>query len=107
MRTIKPAALLFACGAALLFACGAALLAQPQDVFFTAAAPPGMPGMAGPQTFAFVAGGLGGGNPVKGAPHSGEAGTDTTPTPAGGHRTVSPATAPVFPRGPGAAAREH
>src|SRR5258707_2950401 len=106
MRTINPAALLFACGAALLFACGAALLAQPQDVFFTAAAPPGMPGMAGPKTFAFVAGELVGGNPVKGAHYSGNAVTDTTQTLADGNRIVNHATAAVYRDGEGRERRE-
>ena len=47
MRTVKQAAL--------LFASGVAMLAQQQNVIFTAAGPSGMPGLAGPQTFAFVA----------------------------------------------------
>src|SRR5260221_5895022 len=81
MSTVKQAAL--------LFACGAALLAQQQDVFFTAAAPAGMPGMAGPHTFAFVAGELVGGSPVKGAPYSGNAGTDTTQTLADRNRNLN------------------
>jgi hypothetical protein len=98
MRTIKQAAL--------LLACGAALLAQQQDVFFTAAAPGGMPGMAGPHTFAFVAGELVGGNPVKGAPYSGNAVTDTTQTLADGNRIVNHATAAVYRDGEGRERRE-
>ena len=98
MRTINQAAL--------LFACGAVLLAQQQDVFFTAAAPAGLPGMAGPQTFAFVAGELVGGNPVKGAPYSGNAVTDTTQTLADGNRIVNHATAAVYRDGEGRERRE-
>ncbi len=92
--------------ATLLFACGAALLAQQQDVFFTSAAPVGMPGMAGPHTFAFVAGELVGGNPVKGAPYSANAVTDTTQTLADGNRIVNHTTAAVYRDGEGRERRE-
>src|SRR5882757_5829736 len=98
MRIVKQATL--------LLACGAALLAQQQDVFFTAAAPAGMPGMAGPHTFAFVAGELVGGNPVKGAPYSGNAVTDTTQALADGNRIVNHATAAVYRDGEGRERRE-
>ena len=98
MRTFKQAAL--------LFACRAALLAQQQDVFFTAPAPVGMPGMGGPHTFAFVAGELVGGNPVKGAPYSGNAVTDTTQTLADGNRIVNHSTAAVYRDGEGRERRE-
>ena len=98
MRTINQAAL--------LFACGAALLAQQQDVIFTAAAPAGMPGMAGAKTFAFVAGELVGGNPVKGAPYSGNAVTDSTQTLADGNRIVNHMTAAVYRDGEGRERRE-
>jgi len=98
MRTIKQAAL--------LFACGTALLAQQQDVFFTAPAPVGMPGMGGPHTFAFVAGELVGGNPVKGAPYSGNAVTETTQTLADGNRIVNHSTAAVYRDGEGRERRE-
>ncbi len=98
MRTVKQAAL--------LFACGAALLAQQQDVFFTSAAPAGMPGMAGPHTFAFVAGELVGGNPVKGAPYSGNAVTDSTQTLADGNRIVNHMSAAVYRDGEGRERRE-
>lgn len=98
MRTVKLAAL--------LFAGGAVLLAQQQDVFFTTAAPAGMPGLAGPQTFAFVAGELVGGNPVKGAPYSGNAVTDTTQTLADGNRIVNHTTAAVYRDGEGRERRE-
>lgn len=98
MRTIKQATL--------LFACGATLLAQQQDVFFTASAPVGMPGMAGPHTFAFVAGELVGGNPVKGAPYSGNAVTDTTQTLADGNRIVNHSSASVYRDGEGRERRE-
>jgi len=101
MRTVKQAAL--------LFAGGAALLAQQQNMIFTTAAPSGTPnvaGLAGPQTFAFVAGELVGGNPVKGAPYSGNAVTDTTQTLADGNRIVNHATAAVYRDGEGRERRE-
>ena len=98
MRTVKQTAL--------LFACGVALLAQQQDVFFTSAAPVGMPGIAGPHTFAFVAGELVGGSPVKGAPYSGNAVTDSTQTLADGNRIVNHATAAVYRDGEGRERRE-
>ena len=99
MTTVKQAAL--------LFACGAALLAQQQDVIFTTGrARRGCPGMAGPQTFAFVAGELVGGNPVKGAPYSGNAVTDTTQTLADGNRIVNHTTAAVYRDGEGRERRE-
>jgi hypothetical protein len=101
MRTVKQAAL--------LFAGGAALLAQQQNMIFTTAAPSGMPtmaGLAGPQTFAFVAGELVGGNPVKGAPYSGNAVTDTTQTLADGNRIVNHMTAAVYRDGEGRERRE-
>ena len=75
MRTINQAAL--------LFACGTALLAQQQNMIFTTAAPAGMPGLAGPQTFAFVTGELVGGSPVKGAPVLGQRGDRHHPDPGG------------------------
>ncbi len=101
MRTVKQAAL--------LFAGGAALLAQQQNMIFTTAAPSGMPGMAGlagPQTFAFVAGELVGGSPVKGAPYSGNAVTDTTQTLADGNRIVNHMTAAVYRDSEGRERRE-
>jgi len=98
MRTVKHAAL--------LFAGGAALLAQQQNMIFTTTAPAGMPGLAGPQTFAFVAGELVGGNPVKGAPYSGNAVTDTTQTLADGNRIVNHTTAAVYRDGEGRERRE-
>jgi hypothetical protein len=98
MRTVNQASL--------LFACGAALLAQQQDVIFTAATPAGMPGMAGAKTFAFVAGELVGGNPVKGAPYSGNALTDSTQTLADGNRIVNHMTAAVYRDGEGRERRE-
>lgn len=103
MRTIKQAAL--------LFAGSAALLAQQQDVTFTTAVPPpgvpgGMPGMPGAHTFAFVSGELVGGNPVKGAPYSGNAVTDTTQVLADGNRIVNHMTAAVYRDGQGRERRE-
>ncbi len=98
MRTVKQATL--------LFACGAALLGQQQNMIFTTTAPAGMPGLAGPQTFAFVAGELVGGNPVKGAPYSGNAVTDTTQKLADGNRIVNHATAAVYRDGEGRERRE-
>jgi hypothetical protein len=81
-------------------------------VIFTTSAPSGMPGMAGmagmagAQTFAFVAGELVGGSPVKGAPYSGNAVTDTTQTLADGNRIVNHATAAVYRDGEGRERRE-
>src|SRR5579872_5106292 len=98
MMTVKQAAL--------LFAGGAALLAQQQNMIFTTAAPGGMPGLPGPQTFAFVAGALVGGNPVKGAPYSGNAVTDTTQTLADGNRIVNHTAAAVYRDGEGRERRE-
>jgi hypothetical protein len=98
MRTVKQAAL--------VFASGAALLAQQPNVIFTAPAPSGMAGLAGPQTFAFVAGALVGGNPVKGAPYSGNAVTDTTQTLADGNRIVNHTSAAVYRDGEGRERRE-
>ncbi len=98
MRTVKQAAL--------LFAGGAVLLAQQQNVIFTTAAPAGMPGLAGAQTFAFVSGELVGGNPVKGAPYSGNAVTDTTQTLADGNRIVNHMSAVVYRDGEGRERRE-
>ena len=98
MRTIKQAAL--------FFAGGAALLAQQGNVIFTAPAPSPMPGLAGPQTFTFVAGQLMDSNPVKGAPYSGNAVTDSTQTLADGNRIVNHTTAAVYRDGEGRERRE-
>ena len=101
MRTAKSVAL--------LVACGAALLAQQQDVIFTSAVPAGMtptPGLAGAGTFEFVAGELVGGNPVKGAPYSANAVTDTIQKLADGNRIVNHATAAVYRDGEGRERRE-
>lgn len=95
--------------AALLFACGAALLAQQQDVFFTSGATPGLtptPSLAGAGTFEFVTGELVGGNPVKGAPYSANAVTDTIQKLADGNRIVNHATAAVYRDGEGRERRE-
>ena len=92
--------------AALLFACGVALLAQQQNVIFTSGAGPGMQGAAGPNTFAFVSGELVGGNPVKGAPYSGNAVTTNTQTLADGNRIVNSTTAAVYRDGEGRERRE-
>jgi len=98
MRTIQQAAL--------LFICGAALLGQQQNMIFTTTAPGGMPGLAGPQTFDFVAGELVGGNPVKGAPYSGNAVTYTTQTLADGNRIVNHMSAAVYRDSEGRERRE-
>jgi hypothetical protein len=98
MATIKQAAL--------LFASGAALLAQQQNVIFTAGAAPGMPGPVGAGTFAFVSGELVGGDPVKGAPYSGNAVTETTQVLADGNRIVNRTTAAVYRDGEGRERRE-
>ena len=85
---------------------GAALLAQQQDVIFTTGAPPGLPGAVGAGTFAFVSGELVGGNPVKGAPYSGNAVTETTQNLADGNRIVNRTTAAVYRDGSGRERRE-
>ena len=92
--------------AVLFFASGAALLAQKQNVIFTAAGPQYPDAQMGPQTFAFVAGALVGGNPVKGAPYSGNAVTDSTQTLADGNRIVNHMTAAVYRDGEGRERRE-
>ncbi len=99
MRTLKPVLL--------LLAGGAALLGQQQDVTFTTAAPAQFAGIAGSgRNFAFVSGELVGGNPVKGAPYSGNAVTDTTQTLADGNRIVNHTTAAVYRDGEGRERRE-
>src|ERR1700704_1492045 len=98
MTTVKQCALL------LLF--GGALLAQQSDVTFTTGPAPGMPGGMGPNTFAFVSGELVGGNPVKGAPYSGNAVTETTQALADGNRILNRTTASVYRDGEGRERRE-
>jgi hypothetical protein len=97
MKIVKQVALL------LLF--GGALLAQQSDVTFTTGPGPGMPGL-GPNTFAFVSGELVGGSPVKGAPYSGNAVTETTQALADGNRIVNRTTAAVYRDGEGRERRE-
>jgi hypothetical protein len=96
--------------AVLLFSCGAALLAQQENVIFTTGAAPGLPGMppgaVGANTFAFVSGELVGGNPVKGAPYSGNAVTETTQVLADGNRIANTITAAVYRDGEGRERRE-
>ena len=66
-----------------------------------------MPGGGlGPNTFAFVSGELVGGNPVKGAPYSGNAVTETTQVLADGNRIVNRTTAAVYRDGEGRERRE-
>src|ERR1700681_4099873 len=98
MTIVKQSALL------LLF--GGALVAQQSDVTFTTGPGPGMPGGLGPHTFAFVSGELVGGNPVKGAPYSGNAVTQTTQALADGNRIVNRTTAAVYRDGEGRERRE-
>lgn len=101
MRTLKQAAM--------LFASGAALLAQQQDVFFTSGATAGMtptPGLAGAGTFEFGASSLVGVNPVKGAPYSANAVTDTVQKLSDGNRIVNHATAAVYRDAEGRERRE-
>ena len=100
MRTVKQAVL--------MLASGAALMAQQQNVLITragagaiGAAPMGMG-----STFNFVAGELVGGNPVKGAPYSAEAVTESTQTLADGNRIVNRTTATVYRDGEGRERRE-
>jgi len=90
----------------LLFASGAVLLAQQQDVFFSTGAAGGMPGAMGAKTFAFVSGELVGSNPVKGAPYSGNAVTESTQSLADGNRIVNRITATVYRDGDGRERRE-
>jgi hypothetical protein len=90
----------------LLAACGSALLAQQQNVIFSGGAGPGMAGAVGPNTFAFVSGELVGGNPVKGAPYSGNAVTENTQTLADGNHIVNRSTANVYRDGEGRERRE-
>jgi hypothetical protein len=89
--------------AALLLIFGGALRAQQSDVTFTAGPPPGM---LGPHTFAFVSGELVGGNPVKGAPYSGNAVTETAQALADGNRIVNRTTAAVYRDAEGRERRE-
>jgi hypothetical protein len=98
MTIVKQSALL------LLF--GGALVAQQSDVTFTTGPGPGMPGGLGPHTFAFVSGELLGGNPVKGAPYSGNAVTETAQTLTDGNRIVNRTTATVYRDGEGRERRE-
>jgi hypothetical protein len=98
MRTITQAALLLAMATAL------AAQAPPPDVLFTAPVPP-PPGAAGARTFAFVAGELVG-NPVKGAPYSADALTETTQTLADGNRIVNRMSATVYRDSEGRQRRE-
>ena len=91
--------------AALLFVSGASLLAQQRDVIFTTGVPPGMPGAVA-NTFSFVSGELVGGNPVKGAPYSGNAVTENTQALADGNRIVNRTTAAIYRDGEGRERRE-
>jgi len=91
---------------ALLLVFGGALVAQQSDVMFTTGPGPGMPGGLGPHTFAFVSGELVGGNPVKGAPYSGNAVTETTQALADGNRILNRTTASVYRDGEGRERRE-
>ena len=63
-------------------------------------------GGVGTNTFAFVSGELVGGNPVKGAPYSGNAVTETTQVLADGNRIVNGTTATVYRDGEGRERRE-
>lgn len=94
--------------AVVLAACGSALLAQTQNMIFsTGTGPgPGMVGAVGLNTFAFVSGELVGGNPVKGAPYSGNAITENTQTLADGNHIVNRTTATVYRDGEGRERRE-
>ncbi len=100
MRTVKQAVL--------LLASGAALLAQQQSVLITRGGA-GVVG-AGPtgigSNFNFVAGEPVGGNPVKGAPYSAEAVTESTQTLADGNRIVNRSTATVYRDSEGRERRE-
>src|SRR5438874_10369337 len=100
MRTVTQALL--------ILASGAGLMAQQHDVMITR----GGFGVAGPgeagftSTFNFVAGELVGGSPVKGAPYSAEAVTETTQTLSDGNRIVNRNTAAVYRDSEGRERRE-
>src|SRR5207245_1204956 len=63
-------------------------------------------GMAGASTFEFVAGELAGGEPVKGAPYSAQAVTQTTQTLADGNRIVRNSSSMLYRDGEGRERRE-
>src|SRR5258705_5916027 len=91
--------------ALLMLAFAAALTAQQQNVVITRAGVPGGPiGVGG--TFNFMAGELVGGKPVKGAPYSAEAVTESTQTLADGNRIVNRTTATVYRDSEGRERRE-
>jgi len=90
----------------LLAACGSALLAQQQNVVFSTGPGPVVAGGLGPNTFAFVSGELVGGNPVKGAPYSGNAVTENAQTLEDGNHIVNRTTAAVYRDGEGRERRE-
>jgi len=94
MRTLQQALV--------VAASGAVLLAQ-QNVMITRAGttPAGVA-----STFNFVSGELIGGNPVKGAPYSADAVTETTQTLADGNRIVNQSTATVYRDSEGRQRRE-
>src|ERR1700694_5142015 len=92
--------------AALLSVFGGALVAQQSDGTFTTGPGTGRPGGLGPHAFAFVSGELVGGKPVKGAPYSGNAVTQTTQALADGNRIVNRTTAAVYRDGEGRERRE-
>ena len=105
MRTLRQAVL--------MVASGAALMAQQQDVLMThgavgaiGAGPMGLGNTFLGNTFNFVAGELVGGNPVKSAPYSAEAVTESTQTLADGNRIVNRTTATVYRDGEGRERRE-
>src|SRR6266851_9289774 len=93
--------------ALLLFASGAALMAQSKEkevVITRMGAATGNGGMI--STFKFVAGELVGGSPVKNAPYSAEAVTESTQALADGNRIVSRSSATVYRDGEGRERRE-
>jgi hypothetical protein len=96
MTTVKQALL--------ILISGTALLAQQQNVMITRAGVAGPVGMGG--TFNFVAGELVGGNPVKAAPYSAEAVTESAQTLADGNRIVNRTTATVYRDSEGRERRE-
>jgi hypothetical protein len=85
---------------------GSTLLAQQQNVIFSAGPGPAVAGAVGPNTFAFVSGEMVGGSPVKGAPYSGNAVTESTQTLADSNHIVNRTTATVYRDGDGRERRE-
>src|SRR6266567_1288512 len=92
--------------ALLLLASGAALMAQSKEKEVVITRMGATTGNGGISTFKFVAGELVGGSPVKNAPYSAEAVTESTQTLADGNRIVNQSSAAVYRDGEGRERRE-